>query len=226
MGILSLKSKSTTSQEKFEMNKKSDASLLFSDSENIEDFSIELTVGDQWAEDLSKEQAVMYGVENKTVVLKPKTSIILEVKETINVPFNMYGIILQTGSIFIEQGILIGAGKIEPSYNGKLQLLVYNTSKTKRTLKQGQKIASAIFMRTEHTLNTPINTTNRKPIFKKSTLVQRISNFFLNDMKFTLPLIVSIIAILISTYNINNKQDNNNISQKSKVQKNLQKENK
>jgi len=160
MGILSLRGKHTNCKEAFELNKKSDVSFIHTDASDVEGFSIELSVGDQWAKDLSKEKAVMYAIED-LITIKPQSSIVLEVKENIHVPFNMYGLVLQTGSVFLEQGILIGAGKIEPSFDGKLRMLIYNTSKTKRTLKKGQKIASAIFMRTDKTIKAPIYNHNR-----------------------------------------------------------------
>jgi deoxycytidine triphosphate deaminase len=193
MGILSIKGKHTTCNEAFELNKKSDASLIYSDASMVEEFSIELSVGDQWAKDLSKEKAVMYAIED-VITIKPQSSVVLEVKENIHVPFNMYGIILQTGSVFLEQGVLIGAGKIEPSFNGKLRLLVYNTSKTKRTLQKGQKIASAIFMRTDKTINASIYNNNRVPVPKKRGKLAKMYSFFTDDKKFTITLIASVLS--------------------------------
>lgn len=194
MGILSLKDKHTDCNEEFERNKKSDASLICSDASTIEEFSIELSVGEQWAEDLSNEKAVMYAIEGSSISIKPQSSIVLEVKESIKVPFNMYGLILQTGSIFLEQGVLIGAGKIEPSFDGKLQLLIYNTSKTKRTLQKGQKIASAIFMRTDRTINASIYTNSRSSVQKKMGFIKKTWAFFASDIKYTVGLIVTILT--------------------------------
>lgn len=204
MGILSLRGKHTNCKEAFELNKKSDASLIHSDASDVEEFSIELSVGDQWAKDLSKEKAVMYAIED-LITIKPQSSIVLEVKENIHVPFNMYGLILQTGSVFLEQGVLIGAGKIEPSFDGKLRLLVYNTSKTKRTLLKGQKIASAIFMRTDKTINASIYSNNRAPVPKKRGTMAKVYSFFADDKKYTINLIAttltsSLIAVLFTLY--------------------------
>lgn len=192
MGIISVKGKHTDNIEEYERNKRSDASFIFSDAATIEEFSIELSAGNQWAEDISKEKAVMYEVEGDELSIKPQTSIVLEVKENIHVPFNMYGMILQTGSIFLEQGILIGAGKIEPSFDGKLKLLIYNTSKTRRTIKKGQKIASAIFMRTDKTLNASIYKNNRTSVKRNRTHSEKFSDFFSSNRKFIISQTITI----------------------------------
>lgn len=194
MGILSIKGKHTDCNEAFEVNKKSDASLIYSDAQMVEEFSIELSVGEQWAKDLSKEKAIMYAIEGDEISIKPQSSIVLEVQENIQVPFNMYGLILQTGSVFLEQGILIGAGKIEPSFDGKLRMLIYNTSKTKRTLKKRQKIASAIFMRTDKTINASIYKNNRTLVKEHRGKLAKAIAFFSNDMKNTVNLIASILC--------------------------------
>lgn len=194
MGVLSLSGKHTNCNEVFEANKKSDASLLYSDAENIEEFSVELSVGDQWAQDLTKEKAIMYAIEGDEISIKPQSSIVLEVKENFQVPFNMYGLVLQTGSIFLEQGILIGAGKIEPSFDGKLRILIYNTSRTKRTLQKGQKIASAIFMRTDKTIKASIYKDNRESVQKKRGLLAKMLAFLKEDKKFTISLLAMIIT--------------------------------
>lgn len=194
MGILSIRGKHTDCNETFERNKKSDASLIYTDTDAVEDFSIEFSVGNQWAKDLTKEKATMFEIEGDEISIKPQSSIVLEVKEHIKVPFNMYGLILQTGSIFLEQGILIGAGKIEPSFDGKLRMLIYNTSKTKRTLKKGQKIASAIFMRTDKTINASIYKDKRALVKERRGAIVKTLAFFGGDKKFTINLIAMIIT--------------------------------
>ncbi|WP_158770946.1 hypothetical protein [Paraglaciecola sp. L1A13] len=200
MGILSIKGKHTDCNEIFELNKTSDASRIYSDATMIEEFSIELSIGDVWAEDISKDKAVMYAIEDNEISIPPQTSIVVEVQENIQVPFNMYGLILQTGSVFLEQGILIGAGKIEPSFDGKLRLLIFNTSRTKRTLKKKQKIASAIFLRTDKTIKTSIYKNNREFLHKKKKgRFTQVRSFFASDMKFTLTLIAMIITSSLTT---------------------------
>jgi deoxycytidine triphosphate deaminase len=168
--------------------------LSITDTGTVEEFSIELSVGDQWAKDLTKEKASMFEIEGDEISIKPQSSIVLEVKEHIKVPFNMYGLVLQTGSVFLEQGILIGAGKIEPSFNGKLRMLIYNTSKTKRTLKKGQKIASAIFMRTDKTIDASIYKDKRALVKESRGSIAKILAFFSADKKFTVNLIAMIIT--------------------------------
>lgn len=205
MAILSVKSRQTFDPNLYEQYKKSDSSLIYVSADHTEEFSVELTMGEQWADDISKDKPVMYAVENGKVTLKPNSSIVVEVAETIHVPFNMYGIIVATGGTFLEQGIIIGAGKIEPSYCGQLKILLYNTSSAKRSISIGKKVASAIFFRTDRTITASLPSPRQDVVEKRRGTIVRVKEFFLSDPKFTLNLIVtaltsSLIATLITLF--------------------------
>lgn len=194
MAILSIGNKITTSHEEFERYKSSDSSKVLSDAKAVEDFSIELSIGSQWADDLSGDRAHLYKIESDSVAIKPGKSIVVEVEESIRLPFNMYGIVLQTGSIFLEQGLIVGSGKIEPSYSGNLLLLIYNTSSTTRRLKKGKKIASAIFMRTDRTLvSSPIQP-SREIVQKTLSKPKKLVRFLQRDWRFLITVIVSVLS--------------------------------
>lgn len=66
-------------------------------------------------------------------------------------PYNKFGIVLSTGSLFLQQGIQIPSAKVEPGYSGLLKLRLVNSSNDKVTLYQNQKIASIVFFQTNHT---------------------------------------------------------------------------
>ncbi|MDT8759745.1 hypothetical protein MZO42_13665 [Sphingomonas psychrotolerans] len=156
MSVIDVKGRTTSSHEDFDSNKASDRSLiLIEQSTNVESFSIELTLGASWSERYSNAANGMFGIPTEGIVLKPSSSVVVEVAETITVPFNMYGLVIPTGSLFLDRGIIIAAAKIEPSFSGKLKLRLVNTTGERHRLTPGLKVASAIFYSTEQTRPHP-----------------------------------------------------------------------
>lgn len=195
MSIISVKERSTNDINQYEKFKRSDASLILANSTSTEEFSVELTIGNCWAEVIDKDNPEMFSFNGDNAILKPNSSIVVEVSEKIHVPFNVYGMIVPTGTAFLEKGIIIGAGKVEPSYNGKLKILLYNTSKVKRELKSGEKLASAIFFRTDRTITSPLFFNEDSVNTRNKTILNKITSFIKQDPKF----IVSQFLMLISS---------------------------
>jgi deoxycytidine triphosphate deaminase len=194
MALIAIKDQIADDPEKFEKFKKSDSSVIYTTALKIEEFSIELSVGDRWAEELSKEAPQMYSIENEAIEIKPKSSIIIQTLEFLCVPNNMYGLIMPTGSLLLQQGIFIANTKIEPSFNGKFEILLYNSSNCKRVIKKGQFVASAIFFRTEKTTNLPPITKDNPPIKKHKKLYQKIYSSIKADPKFVILIISTILT--------------------------------
>lgn len=184
MAVISMKNRSTENRGLYEKFKKSDTSLVYADAKAIEDFSVELTIGNSWAEVIDKDNPDMFSFDGGKAFLKPNSSAVIEVAEDISIPYNMYGIIVPTGSSFLQKGIIIGAGKIEPSYSGKLKILLYNTSKSKRELIPGTKFASAIFIRTDRTISSQLPMSPGNANIKAKTRAEKIKSFILSDQKY------------------------------------------
>lgn len=219
MTIVSIKGRQTDNLNDFEYHKKSEISLLYCDAKYVQEFSIELTLGDKWAEDVSRQDPTMYELDKDQFSIKPNTSVVIEVKEIISVPLNLYGIIIPKGSSFLEQGIIITAGKIEPGFSGKLQFLLFNTTNSRRSIKKGASIASAIFFRTDKTINSSDVKHEQIALPKKRSLFVRVVNFFSSDPKYTINLIVtaltsSLVAALV-TWQISTQVINSSSVQKN-----------
>ncbi len=152
MSILYLPSRTTAIDEEYRKQQVADASkILVDETAQIESFSIELTVDTNWSESYGKTNA-MVEIDSTGIELASGRSIVIEVAEKIGVPFNMYGLVIPTGSLFLDQGIIIAAAKIEPAFQGKLKLRLVNNSGERRKVVIGQKVASAIFFATDHTM--------------------------------------------------------------------------
>lgn len=165
----------TEDKKKFEELKTSNRSFIYSDAKVIDEFSVELTIGDKWGE-ISKDGNVkLYEIDEGKIELSPNKSLIVEVGEFMTIPNNLYGIIMPKGHLLFNKGIYIASTKVEPGFEGKLALLLHNSSGRKQTLNKGHVIASTVFFCTERTLKVVDRggrsdikdyTSKRKPFFK------------------------------------------------------------
>lgn len=152
MSVSQIKGRTTRSQPDFDTFALSTNSCIFTTAveSNIEEFSIELTLGDGWNDNYSTHDRNLRRID-EGVMLRGHGSIVVEVQEEIRVPHNKYGIVLPTGSLFLSRGILIAPAKVEPAFFGKLKLRMFNTTHQKIFLRKGEKLGSVIFFATEST---------------------------------------------------------------------------
>jgi len=124
VSVISLSDRITTDPENFESLKASDHSKIFCLAEKIEQFTVVLTLGDQWAANISRSDPAMFAIDGNEIRIPSLTSVVVEVEETLMLPFNIYGTITQKGATFLEDGLILAAGKVDPSFSGKLQVLI------------------------------------------------------------------------------------------------------
>lgn len=152
MSVKLVNGRTTADEIIFQKLATSPNSLLFADADNknLEKFSLEVSLGEGWNENYSPSSNNLFRIVDE-IKLRPHGSIVVQVKESIKVPFNRYGILLPTGSMFQSKGIMVAPAKVEPAFEGKLKLRLFNTTNTPVTIKIGEKLASIIFLDTEST---------------------------------------------------------------------------
>jgi len=152
MSVVEIKNRVVHDEKRFQEAGLSDRSLLFLDGGlPPSNFSVELSVGRSWSEKYGASSTTMYEIGSDGLAIARHGSIVVEVAESIKVPHNMYGLVVPTGSLFLDRGVLIAPAKVEPSFHGTLKLRLFNTTGYKHTLKIGDKIASIVFFSTENT---------------------------------------------------------------------------
>ncbi|SNX58743.1 Deoxycytidine triphosphate deaminase [Nitrosomonas ureae] len=153
MTVLQIKDRTTSCQEDFNEYALSSNSFIFTTASesNIEEFSIELTLGEGWNDKYSPFDKKLSRISDDGITIPGHGSIVVEVHDEIRVPHNRYGIVLPTGSLFLSRGILIASAKVEPAFVGKLKLRMFNTTSKRISLKKGEKVGSIIFFSTEST---------------------------------------------------------------------------
>lgn len=152
MTILQIRGRTTSSQGEFESFSFSSNSLIYTNApdENIEPFSLELTLGNGWNDSYSPTNKTLIKIKDEIVIQK-HGSIVVEVSEEVRVPHNRYGIVMPTGSLFLTRGIVFAPAKVEPAFADKLKIRLFNTTQKAVTLKKGEKLASVVFLPTETT---------------------------------------------------------------------------
>lgn len=211
MSIIYLKDSITDKRDVFENSKKSfNSKILATDSENknaiiSDDFSLDLTLGNSWNENYSYNDRRLYKIEEESISIKPKSSVVVSVNEIITVPNNLFGLVISTGSIFLQHGVQSPSAKVEPGYEGALILRLVNFSNKSVTINKGTKIASVIFFRTEHTPSfTHASNSNVVNIKKKSfgeISKAYAKNFFSNHAYKLIPIIISSLALIVAAGN-------------------------
>ena len=152
MSVVQVKGRTTKIETEFDSLSLSVNSLILTDAEdsNVEEFSLELSVGDGWSDSYSISNRSLWKID-EGITVRGRDSIVVEAREFIRVPHNRYGVVLPTGSLFLSRGILVASAKVEPAFMGKLKLRIFNTTNKSVYLKSGEKLGSVVFFSTEST---------------------------------------------------------------------------
>ncbi|WP_329763817.1 dCTP deaminase domain-containing protein [Stenotrophomonas geniculata] len=173
MSVIEISRRISQDEKTFLDSSSSDKSLLYlKGGLDPGAYSIDLSVGCAWNERYGPTSSQLYRIPQDGLDIGRHGSIVIEVAEDIKVPHNMYGILVPTGSLFLDRGILIAPAKVEPSFSGHLKLRLFNTTEYKYCLRSGDKIASIVFFSTENTSFQPKSekisaTVDTKVPFKK-----------------------------------------------------------
>lgn len=215
MGVIHLKDRTTNDSNEFERNKKSFNSKLFlcyeqekssgtRNSVTVDEFSLDLTLGNSWNENYSYNDKGLFIIEDEGIIIPPRTSVVVTIKENMKIPNNWFGIVMSTGSLFLQDGIQSPSAKIEPGYSGTLKLRLVNYSTKKVELKKGQKIASAIFFQTMHTPDFIEASNSESTNIPKKGRFKRMMNFFGQQWVSYGPsfimMLISIMSLVVSIY--------------------------
>jgi Deoxycytidine deaminase len=153
MTVMNVKGRTTSQSTSFDQYSLSSNSLIYTTAtdSNVEDFSLELTLGNGWNENYSNSNKNMLLIDEK-ITIPRRGSIVVEVAEDLRMPHNRYGVVLPTGSMFLTLGIMVAPAKVEPAFNGRLKLRLFNTTNSKVSILKGTKLASVVIFATESTM--------------------------------------------------------------------------
>lgn len=75
--------------------------------------------------------------DNAEIVILPHNAVIIETRERVHFPRSRFGVIVPKVGL-LQEGISNTTSKIDPGYNGRLLITVFNLGQKKVTLKAGQ----------------------------------------------------------------------------------------
>ncbi|HHR6136546.1 TPA: dCTP deaminase domain-containing protein [Providencia alcalifaciens] len=234
MSIIHLKESITNDRADFERTKKSFNSKLLAYHVNdnsivtSDDFSLDITLGMSWNENYSYNDRSLFLIEGDSITIKPKSSVVVSIGEKILVPNNMFGFVISTGSIFLQHGVQSPSAKVEPGYEGVLILRLVNYSDSSVSIKKGDKIASVVFFRTEHTPQYTFASNSERTNIKKKGKIEVIKieskKILINHGFKIIPIIISIISLYVAVISSNKTDINSAPKQKQEIQTTINKE--
>ena len=202
MAIIDLKSRLTTKWSEFSKYQSSSDSFIYISDTISEDTiwptSIDLIVGDTYFNLRSNVENL---IPDEGLVVHPKESVIIYSKRKFQIPNNVFGMVAGKSNLNF-QGAFIATGKISPGFDGHLKIGVYNGGWEKILLQKGTKFASAFFMtiESESSDSTMPYQQAPSPKEKKKTFKEKATIWFNNNWQTILPILLSIIAIIVSIF--------------------------
>lgn len=200
MSIIDLNNRITADWQKYNAYKKSANSLIYVQGKvNLDSSgptSLILTVGSQYY-DCSKRK--YFQISEKGLRVKPGKSVLIETKEILAMPYNVFGAIYGIGKNIFKGGFLSN-GKINPGFHDHLKLGYYNGSDTDIIFNPNDILACCSFFDVEITIVNELETylTNPEPELESSSFANKLKQFLVNNWYSCLSLIVAILAVLIA----------------------------
>lgn len=155
MGVIDLNIRLTDSWDSFNDNLKSSDSLIYIEPKNYlsddKPSSIDLTVGEKC---FFLKDNKYYDFPEDGIHVKAFTSILVESEQKLGLPYNIFGLVTGKGNK-IFQGTFISTGKINPGFNGKLKIGLFNGSDKSITIKKGDPLCTCVFFEMESSMTAP-----------------------------------------------------------------------
>jgi deoxycytidine triphosphate deaminase len=204
MSVVDLKTRLTSDYDKYQNNiRSSDSYVLIDNNGSSVDSlmsdgptSIELTVGNRC---FLHRKDKFFTIATDGIALKPGQSMLIETAQKIATPLNVFGIITGKGR-HIFSGIFLSTGKIDPGFDDRLKIGIYNGGPKAITLKPGDALCTCIFLQTESSLfnKTPNNSRMIQPTQVLLSNWKLLINW-VDTNKGWLSLALSTVALIIST---------------------------
>lgn len=199
MSIVDLNIRLTSNWNTFTLYSTSSDSLIFLEGEkllpNDSLVSLDLCVGQRWWDHKS---GTFYSIPEDGLSIRSHSSAVIEVAQKLAVPSNVFGFVTGKGR-FIYRGVLISPGKIDPGFNGRLRIGVYNTGSDSLLLRRGMPFCSCCFVSTETTVQVlPPTDSQPHSLAYRMPIVERCMRIWKQNWKIFLPIIISVVSLCVT----------------------------
>ena len=200
MSIIDLTSRCTSDWEKFNSFLKSNESYIFIEGKEIikndDPAALDLKVGSRW---YNNKDNKFYAIPKDGLNIQPKHSVIVETEQRLALPFNIFGLVTGKGR-YIFRGIFISSGKVDPGFNGKLKIGLFNGSNNRIIVKHKSIFCTVVFFEMESTIDMPLRNYESSPELKVSGALKtrRFVNWFRTNWYYAITILVSLVALIIA----------------------------
>ncbi len=125
---------------------------------NSSNASYDLRVGDEYRD--HRESGKTDLLDNEKICLQAGSAVIIETAESVQFPKSRFGHIVPKVSL-LQDGLSNTSSKIDPGYNGKLLVTVFNLGKRTVFLKKGQKFCTLYVLDIQNGV-TPYNKVGKR----------------------------------------------------------------
>ena len=160
--------------------------------------SLDLSVGHRW---LDHRDNSLYLVPKEGLEIGPHQSVIVEALQRIALPLNVFGLVTGKGK-YIFQGVFVSSGKIDPGFNGRLKIGIYNGREKTLVLKEGEPFCSCCAFQMESSLDVPLRSYETQQTLKESGRSRKtqITNWLASNWKTLIPILISLVAIAVALF--------------------------
>jgi deoxycytidine triphosphate deaminase len=161
-----------------------------------EQVSVDLTVGALYQKSGDPDWLHV----NEALTIYPGTCVIIQTAETIKMPNNAFGLLATKGSAGAK-GIVAANTKLDPLFDGNLNIPVFNVGGRKVEIRKGQPFCSISFWETESPI---VGNTTRNAIKVQPRTISKMRDFMDRNAAHIITggvsLIGAIVASLITIY--------------------------
>lgn len=161
-----------------------------------EQVSVDLTVGTLYQKSGDPDWLHV----NEGLTIHPGTCVIIQTAETIKMPNNAFGLLATKGSIGAK-GIVTANTKLDPLFDGHLNIPVFNVGGRKVELRKGQPFCSISFWETESPI---VGSTTRNAIKVQPRTTSKMKDFLDRNAAHIITASISLLgaigAALITVY--------------------------
>lgn len=155
-----------------------------------EQVSVDLSVGAMYQYSGDHEWRHLDG----GIEIRPGTCVVIQTNEILKMPNNAFGILHTKGSMGAK-GILVANTKLDPLFEGNLNIPVYNSGNRKVLLNKGQRFCSIAFWATEGAV---VGTKTRNAIRLQARDASMVKDFFSHNMPHIITAVASVASSIVA----------------------------
>jgi hypothetical protein len=200
MSVVDLGSRLAGNWEKFHRYQRSSDSLIYIEGPivlgNDGPAALNLSIGGSW---FNERDGSAYLISKDGLLVRPHQAVVIETQQRMALPLNVFGLVTGKGK-FIFQALFISPGKIDPGFNGRLKIGVFNGGTKAVLLKQGEPFCFACFFEMESGLEMPLRE-YEAPQASRISLPPfrgRVAHWMSENWPSAIPIALSLMALIVS----------------------------